>query len=57
MKCSECDMFIPFPHNPEKGICSETLSQLIYEKKISIINLKTDCYQIMLVPQENKEGE
>lgn len=55
MKCKDCSMFVPFPNNPEKGICGEHLQLLIDDKKISVVKEDTKCFQIMAIPQESEE--
>lgn len=29
MKCNECDKFCRFPRNPQKGICSEAVNEIV----------------------------
>lgn len=53
MKCTECSMFVPFPNNPEKGVCGETLQNLIDDNKINVITHEKDgCITQFAIPQE-----
>ena len=55
MNCKECSMFVPFPNNPEKGVCGEQLQMLIDYDKIVVVKEKTECFQVMAIPQESGE--
>lgn len=57
MNCKECSMFVPFPNNTQKGVCGEQLQMLIDYDKIVVVKEKTECFQVMVIPQESERKE